>query len=49
MNTAQPDDEEDVDDGQNSGTTDQAEEASEPAQAAPTVRRSASNDNIVNK
>jgi hypothetical protein len=49
MNMAGPDDEETIDDGQDSGETDQPEEASEPAQPATMAGRSASNDNIVNK
>ena len=46
---AGPDDDENIDDGQDSGETDQPEESAEPAQAAPMAKRSASNDNIVNK
>jgi hypothetical protein len=49
MNMAGPDDDENIDDGQDSGETDQPEEATEPLEPAPMRGRSASNDNIVNK
>ncbi len=49
MNMTGPDDEETIDDGQDSGQTDQPEEANEPTQPALVSGRSASNDNIVNK
>lgn len=49
MNMAGPDDDENIDDGQDSGETDQPEAAPEPLEPAPMRGRSASNDNIVNK
>jgi hypothetical protein len=49
MNMSGPDDNENIDDGQDSGETDQPEESTEPLQPATSVGRSASNDNIVNK
>jgi hypothetical protein len=49
MNMSGPDDDENIDDGQDAGATDQPEESSEPSQPAIIAGRSASNDNIVNK
>jgi hypothetical protein len=49
MNMSGPDDDANIDDGQDSGATDQPEESTEPAQTAQVSGRSASNDNIVNK
>ena len=49
MNMAAPEDDENIDDGQDSGETDQPEEISEPSQPAAFRGGSASNDNIVNK
>jgi hypothetical protein len=49
MNMTGPDDDETIDDGQDSGETDQPEEATEPTQTATVAGRSASNDNIINK
>jgi hypothetical protein len=49
MNMSGPEDDENIDDGQDSGETDQPEEAAEPSQPGQIRGRSASNDNIVNK
>jgi hypothetical protein len=49
MNMSGPDDNENIEDGQDSGETDQPEVSNEPLQPAPLAGRSASNDNIVNK
>jgi hypothetical protein len=49
MNMSGPDEDENIDDGQDSGETDQPEESNEPSRTAQIAGRSASNDNIVNK